>query len=318
MLKQLLFVALALASTNLYAQKMNVLDYFKAFISNSKSPNSDLAYFNVQLLNENQKNYAHYGRSLNEKHELTTNNNKTYLTYKDFIGWNGGKCYPTFKVYTKANGQQVLGVTEDAYTHNSYKSKYRLPGPTLDYSDCPNYDADKNAIRRNRELTSEERAQKNAELDKKVNKYLRENDPFHLWNQRPKPIKFWTYEGGNWTEVTDEVMSEFFTLEQLISKTTATPDAGLSLTEHIKQNIAHHIYPLYRIEADKDEITVWVDEARLRLFTTEVEEFANPADNIASRKVGLTKNIFNFTETTNFKSYTLVWDAKAGQFVRKK
>jgi hypothetical protein len=281
MLKQLLFVALALVSTNLYAQKMNVLDYFKAFTSNTKSPNSQMIKMSPQFKEENGKYYF-----INEvrKNELIVNQSKSYLTYKDSEGWNGGKCYPTFKVYTKANGQQVLGVTEDAYTHNSYKSKYRpAQAPT------------RQIIREGKEIC-----------------------PQHQWNQRPKPIKFWTYEGGNWTEVTDEVMSEFFTLEQLIAKTTATPDAGMTLSEHMKTHINYQFYPLYRIEADKDEITVWVDEARLRLFTTEVEEFANPADNLHSRRTGRSKELFNFIENTTYKSYTLVWDAKAGQFVRKK
>ena len=283
MLKQLLFVALALASTNLYAQKMNVLDYFKAFMKNTKSPNNVIAKMNASLVQKNNESWIYYYENDSKPAKIEYSNN--YLTFKKgyYEGWNGGECYPTFKVYTKANGQQVLGVTEDSYTHNSYKSKYRPAQGDL----------------------------------MEIMEYGNEVCPQYQWNQRPKPIKFWTYEAGTWTEVTDQVMSEFFTLEQLISKTTATLEDGMNLTEHMKKYVNLHIYPLYSIEADKDEITVWVDEARQRLFTTEIEEFANPADNMNSRKTGMTKQIFNFIETTNFKSYTLVWDAKAGQFVRK-
>ncbi len=167
-------------------------------------------------------------------------------------------------------------------------------------------------------IDDDESDKREAAVKNKAEAYIRERDPYHLWNARPRPIKFWTYEGGTWTEVTDQVMSEFLSLEQMIAKTTATPQAGLTVSQHISENITHHIYPLYRIEQDKNEITVWVDEARLRLFTTEIEEFANAADNLTSRKTGLTKHLFNFIENTTYKTYTLVWDDKAGKFVRKK
>jgi hypothetical protein len=314
----LLLLSFCFAATTTQAQKMNVLDYHKAFLDNIKSPNNQLiSKYAPKWLQEGGQYYL---QSTVAKRELNVNLANNYLTYKDHEGWNG-QCYPTFKVYTRADGKQVLGVTEDSYTHHSYRSKYSYSAPSLNSSAYPSYDADMKALktaRRSGELTPEQAEQKKLEIQAATDAYLRQNDPYHLWNARPRPIKFWTYEGGTWTEVTDQVMSEFFSLEQMIAKTTATPQAGLTVSQHISENITHHIYPLYRIEQDKNEITVWVDEARLRLFTTEIEEFANAADNLTSRKTGLTKHLFNFIENTTYKTYTLVWDDKAGKFVRKK
>jgi hypothetical protein len=267
-----------------------------------------------QVKNEGAK---YYFSNEVRKNELIVNIDKNYLTFKDFEGWKG-QCYPTFKVYTRADGKQVLGVTEDSYTHHSYRSKYSYSAPTWSggYEKVPFYKEEMKAIDdlyQADKIDDDESDKREAAVKNKAEAYIRERDPYHLWNARPRPIKFWTYEGGTWTEVTDQVMSEFFSLEQMIAKTTATPD-------EIKNHIIHHIYPLYRIEQDKNEITVWVDEARLKLYTTEIEEFASAGDNLEHRKNGSTANkvYWKYIENTTYKTYTLVWDDKAGKFVRKK
>jgi len=280
-----LLLGLLFAASTTQAQKMDIIDYHKAFLDNKLSPNN-------QLLSKWQPQWLEEGGKLilktmvggtAEKQELSVNSDKTFLTFKDHEGWFG-KCYPTFKLYTKADGSQVLGVTEDSYTHHGYRSKYK-PEASDDLfgepTDCPRYQ----------------------------------------WNQKPKAIKFWTYQGGTWTEVTDQVMSEFFTLEQMIVKTTpkAQPNVAAYLAEEI--TFFDGMYPLYRLEPNSNDITVWVDEARLKLFTTEMGAVGDGAEDgsVYSREHNESSaKRFDFIKNTTFKSYTLTWDAKAGKFVRKK
>jgi hypothetical protein len=283
-----LLLGLLFAASTTQAQKMDIIDYHKAFLDNTLSPNN-------QLLSKWQPEWLQEGGKLilktmvggtAEKQELSVNTEKTYLTYKDHEGWFG-KCYPTFKLYTKADGSQVLGVTEDSYTHHGYRSKYK-PEP----------------------MSARERRQKGKEAC-----------PQYQWFQNPKAIKFWTYKGGTWTEVTNEVMSEFFTLEQMIVKTTpkAQPNVAAYLTEEI--TFFDGMYPLYRLEPNSNDITVWVDEARLKLFTTEMGAIGDGAEDgsVYSREHNESSaKRFDFIKNTTFKSYTLTWDAKAGKFVRKK
>jgi hypothetical protein len=275
-----LLLGLLFAASTTQAQKMDIIDYFKAFMTNDKSPNNQMAEMNAKFSKVNNEYLIHYFEGDDRPAKLEVK--PDFLTFKKghHEGWQG-ECYPTFKLYTKADGSQVLGVTEDSYTHHGYRSKYK-PEASDDLfgepTDCPRYQ----------------------------------------WNQKPKAIKFWTYQGGIWTEVTDQVMSEFFTLEQMIVKTTpkAQPNVGAYLAEEI--TFFDGMYPLYRLEPNSNDITVWVDEARLKLFTTE-DDPSNPNSSYLLEKTNpSTAKLFDFIEQTTFKSYTLTWDAKSGKFVRKK
>ena len=112
-------------------------------------------------------------------------------------------------------------------------------------------------------------------------------------------------------------MPEFFNFEQMIVKTTpnAKPDLATYLAEEI--TFFDGMYPLYRLDPNSNDITVWVDEARLKKFTTE-SDLASNHDQYTARTAESTAKLFDFIEQTTFKSYTLTWDAKAGKFVRKK
>ncbi len=125
----LLLLSLCFAATTSQAQKMNVLDYFKAFMNNEKSPNNIMAKLKATIQEKQGEMFIYYSATDKYPAKIQVKNNYSAFVNGFHEGWNG-QCYPTFKVYTRADGKQVLGVTEDSYTHHSYRSKYSYSAPT--------------------------------------------------------------------------------------------------------------------------------------------------------------------------------------------
>ena len=104
-----LWLMLLAFSSTAQAQKMDVIDYHKAFVDNLASPNNQLlSKYAPKWVEESGKFYLD---NTVKRRELIVNSDKTYLSYKDHEGWQGTQCYPTFKIYTKADGNQILAVT---------------------------------------------------------------------------------------------------------------------------------------------------------------------------------------------------------------
>jgi hypothetical protein len=158
--------------------------------------------------------------------------------------------------------------------------------------------------------------------------YRYEHSLYHQWLQRPKPVKFWSYEGGEWSDITDEVIAEevWLTFEEMIASTTAIADDE-DMDYVLKKYILHdEMYPLYRLDPNTNDITVWVDHAHLEKITDKVasEEGAGEDREISYELVMAgnygesTKRLVEFIYGTKFRTYTLVFDAKTGTFSRKK
>lgn len=127
----LLSTLLLFSATHISAQKMNIIDYFNAFLSNTQSPNNDLQELEYKLSNNNGK-YTLSSELLEDDAPINieVNANKTYLAFKDSYGWNDYDCKPVFKIFTKADGTQILAVTEDGSNYYSHLSKYRPESST--------------------------------------------------------------------------------------------------------------------------------------------------------------------------------------------
>ncbi len=277
----------ALAST-INAQKMNILDFHEAFVDNALSPNNQLTSKRSPSWGEDAgKTFLtiKITATREKKYELIVNADKTYLKYKDGEGWNNSQCFPTFKLFTQADGKQILAVTEDSYRHHGYRSKYQPQDETQ---------AD--------------------------------------WNQRPKPIKFWSYEDGEWSDITDEVIEEevWLTLKEMIISTTDLVKAE-DVDYMLEKYILHQdgMYPLYRLDPNTNDITVWIDHNHLKKITDKGLAYGEDAGTNEDGTVSYDQamagqlgeevgRLVDFIYKTKFRTYTLSFDAKAGKFVRKK
>ena len=273
-MKTLFFSALLLLSaTHIQAQKMNIIDYFNAFLENSKSPDNNFKKQGYKIIESNGE-YTATSTTVRgtQTYELTVNKDKTFLSFKNHIGWKKYKVYPTFKIFTKADGTQILGVYESGADYMSYKSKYE-PAPS-----------DRAALT--------------------------------AWKSIPKPMKFWTYANGTWTEVTDQVMPNFIPLADMIDTKTAKL-SGMTAEEFAIAQLWRHTHPLYEMNGNNNEIKVWIDGKTLDEFRHN-SGGETPIVLVEREKGDLTKDYYAFlNEHPKFHTYYLVWDAQKGQFVRK-
>ncbi len=316
----------ALAST-IKAQKMNILDFHKAFVDNALSPDNQLlSKYSPEWVEEGGTFFLHenLGGQIN-KTELLVDANKTYLKYKKAEGWNFSKCYPTFKLYTRADGKQILAVTEDGYRHHGYRSKYR---PTTAFTKAQK--AELSAIED--ECIMEELSVE--ETNARTSAFVKKHSAISKWNNRPKPIKFWSYEGGAWKDITDEVIAEevWLTLKEMIISTTDLVKAE-DVDYMLEKYILHHdgMYPLYRLDPNTNDITVWVDHNHLKKITDKGLAEVGSEDGGTQEDGSLVYDqvilgsygeevgrLVDFIDKTKFRTYTLSFDAKTGKFVRKK
>ena len=264
-------------SNSIHAQKMNILEFFEAFKSNTLSPHNEMGDLEMNIIEENgQYKMQDFD---GEEYELEVDKNLTFLKFKTPYKYHGD-CYPTFKIFTKANGTQILAVTEDYFSEYMYASKYK--------------DLD---------LSNEE-----------------ELALMEQWKYNPFPVKFWTYNNGNWKDITFEVIPNFFSYEEMIASLNdeVVLRDDVDLATHIAQEISYFFHPIYELNPNENKIRVWVDE-KLLVEYSEGKEHSEAYGLNLGRISRMKEYFYSFIDRnlTKFHTYYLVWDAQKGQFVRK-